>query len=954
MSLNSNQTVSAPAVKGVNILLVDDESRNLDVLESILTSPDYHLVRAKTAEEALMALLDGTFAVMVLDIQMPGTNGIELAHLIKQRKRTQHIPIIFLTAYFQEDKDILHGYEVGAVDYLTKPVDARILKSKIAVFVELFQKNRELTTLNSTLENEVAQRIKAEQALREANVELENRVQERMASHAELAREKEAQARLYDVTLSSITDLAYTFDLEGNWIYANKPLLRLWGKSLQEITGKSSLEIGYPPELAERLLQQVKTVIQSREPVRDEIYFTDAAGVEDCHEYILSPVLAPDGTTVAAVCGTTRLTTERKRVEGLLRQNEALFSALVDQAPNGVYVVDAQFRLQQINARARPAFENVHPQIGRDFAEVMEILWGPTVGGEIVKIFRHTLATGEPYISPRFSETRQDLGEEKSYEWETQRVTLPDGQHGVVCYFSDITEQARAGQAAQRLAAIVESSADAIISKDINGVITSWNYGAEQLFGYHAAEVIGQPITVLMPKERWNEEPNILERIRRGERITHYETIRQRKDGSLIDISLTVSPIKDSTGKIVGASKIVRDITQQKYAERELKRVHVEIVTASQAKDDFLAALSHELRTPLNPVLLLASEAAEDPELSPAIRAQFTTIRNNVELEARLIDDLLDLTRITNGKLSLNVAALDVHAVLQEAIAIVRPELNEKKISLTLQLDSENSAMTGDSVRLQQIFWNVFKNAVKFTPQGGQISVKSRLHDQGKKISIEIQDSGIGLTVPEIEHIFNAFSQGEHAVNKSVHRFGGLGLGLTISRTLVELHAGVIQAKSDGRGHGATFIIELPLSKMETQRAASDTPEIGTQSAAPAKRKAGLRILLVEDHEATRTALIYLLGRQQCKVSAATSVAEARELARQESFDLVLSDIGLPDGDGYALMSELRANFGLKGIALTGYGTEQDVARSQSAGFIAHLTKPVRMESLKKILHEEL
>ena len=544
----------------VNILLVDDEGRNLDVLESILAAPNYRLVRTQTAQEALMALIDGEFAAIVLDIQMPGTNGIELAHLIKHRKRTQHIPIIFLTAYFQEDKDILHGYEVGAVDYLTKPIDSIILKSKIAVFVELFQKNRELAHLNRAMENEIAQRQKAEEALRQANNELEARVQERIAAHAELTQQKEIQTRLYDATLSSITDLAYTFDLEGNWIYANKPLLEIWGKTLPEIVGKSSWELGYPPELAERLRDQVKQVIRTRKPFRGETFFTSAAGVEDYHEYIFSPVFAADGT-VSAVCGTTRLTTERKR------------------------------------------------------------------------------------------------------------------------------------------------------------------------------------------------------------------------------------------------------------AEREIEIARDKALAASRAKDDFLAALSHELRTPLNPVLLLASDAAENPDLPAEIRAQFATIRNNVELEARLIDDLLDITRITHGKLRLNKQSVEVSAVLREAIATVRGEIDEKQITLHLQLAAHPAAMQGDSVRLQQIFWNVLKNAVKFTPAGGSVTVKTQVEQD--KISVHIIDTGIGMTPQEIAHIFTAFSQGEHATTQGIHRFGGMGLGLAISKMLAEMHDGVIYATSRGRDQGATFSIELPLATPE-------------------------------------------------------------------------------------------------------------------------------------------
>ena len=411
-------------------------------------------------------------------------------------------------------------------------------------------------------------------------------------------------------------------------------------------------------------------------------------------------------------------------------------------------------------------------------------------------------------------------------------------------------------------------------------------------------------------------------------------------------------PNKDASGNVIGASKIGRDITQQKKAERELERAHKEAVAASRAKDDFLAALSHELRTPLNPVLLLASDSAENPELPAEIRAQFATIRNNVELEARLIDDLLDITRITHGKLLISMDWVDVHAVLKAAIAMVQSEFDQKQITLALRLSEEQAVTKGDAVRLQQVFWNVLKNAVKFNSQGGRITVETAVFAEGEKITVKITDTGIGLTVDEITHIFESFAQGDHAGSGGSHRFGGLGLGLAISRMLVELHSGVIHAASVGRDQGATFTIELPCAPVgkiddnpaPPEQLATDNPKVAL------KEKTGRRILLVEDHEPTRTALARLLARRDYKVTAATSVEEARAFARQEKFDLVVSDIGLPDGNGYTLMTELRDNFGLKGIALTGYGTEQDVSRAQNSGFVAHLTKPVRIEALEKAL----
>lgn len=505
----------------------------------------------------------------------------------------------------------------------------------------------------------------------------------------------------------------------------------------------------------------------------------------------------------------------------------------------------------------------------------------------------------------------------------------------------DLSEHRHAEATAQWLAAIVESSGDAIIGEDLHGVVTSWNRGAEVLFGYPAAEVIGKTINISTPRE----ELSILERVRRDEHIERYEAVRQRRDGSSVEVSLTISPIKDADGKIIGASKIIHDITDQKNAEKNLERARDEAVAASRAKDDFLAALSHELRTPLNPVLLLASEAARDLELPAKIRRTFDTIRKNVELEARLIDDMLDLTRITRGKLAFDFRAVDLHAVLRDAIAIVRTDLDGKQIALTPDFKAGDAMVSGDAVRLQQIFWNVLKNAVKFTPKNGKINIETRA--AAGKIVVKIADTGIGLTPGELDRAFNAFSQGDHASGRGAHRFGGVGLGLAITRTLVELHSGTIRAESGGRDRGAAFFIELPLAKkteaiLDSARGQSS---LDFSTASPGQNSR-IRILLVEDHEPTRLALAQLLARRHYQVKTAATLAEARALAAGEKFDLVVSDIGLPDGNGCDLMRELRDGQGLKGIALTGYGMEQDIARSRESGFVTHLTKPVRMESL--------
>jgi signal transduction histidine kinase len=571
-----------PGVAPVRILLVDDEMRNLDVLESILHSPDLELVRALNADQALMLLLTGEFAVIVLDIQMPDMSGIDLAKLIKKRRRTQHIPIVFLTAYYHEDEDVLVGYGSGAVDYLTKPINPQILRSKISVFVDLFRKTRLLADSNAALELEIGQRLKAEDALRQANDDLEARVESRTAD--------------------------------------------------------------------------------------------------------------------------------------LMRANNEL----------------------------------------------------------------------------------------------------------------------RASEAALR-ASEAQSTA------------------------------------------------------------------------------------------------------------------------ASHAKDEFLAALSHELRTPLNPVLLLASHAAADPSLPDEVRAEFETIRKNVELEARLIDDLLDLTRVTRGMLRLDLREIDAHEVVLDAVAIMRPEAMEKGLVLVLDLAAEEHSIRGDVVRLQQVFWNLLKNAVKFTPAGGTVSLESRCGPDNGEWTFTIRDSGIGLTAEELEQIFEAFAQGEHARQPGSHRFGGLGLGLAISRKLVEIHEGRIVAASGGRGKGSEFTVTLPLARTLAPGIEA-APEQTGRPAKPGHRhpeRAGPRgqcghILLVEDHAATRSTLAGLLDRRNYEVVAVGSAAQARLAAAKQTFDLLISDIGLPDGGGCELMESLRASRpGLRGIALSGYGMDDDITRSRQAGFVEHLIKPIAIDALE-------
>jgi signal transduction histidine kinase/CheY-like chemotaxis protein/PAS domain-containing protein len=379
-----------------------------------------------------------------------------------------------------------------------------------------------------------------------------------------------------------------------------------------------------------------------------------------------------------------------------------------------------------------------------------------------------------------------------------------------------------------------------------------------------------------------------------------------------------------------------------------------DILAASRAKDDFLAALSHELRTPLNPVLLLASDCAGNRDYPQEAREAFRVIEKNALLEARLIDDLLDLTRIEHGKTSLERQRVDLHSVLADALVTIRAESGARDREIQVELQAQPSVVQGDAARLQQVFWNLLKNAIKFTPAGGCIRVLSNHDPDLQEIAIQISDTGIGLSPDEVERIFGAFVQGEHAASGRGHRFGGLGLGLAISRKLVELHGGRIRAASDGRNRGATFTVTLPTASPALSREAPFLSFTETRPPMEASKGANepvrQRLLLVEDHEPTRVPLARLLERRGFGVCAVGSATEALAEADRQLFDLVLSDIGLPDGDGFSLMKELRDLHHLKGIALTGYGTEDDIARGREVGFVAHLTKPIGIVELDRTL----
>jgi signal transduction histidine kinase/ActR/RegA family two-component response regulator len=373
----------------------------------------------------------------------------------------------------------------------------------------------------------------------------------------------------------------------------------------------------------------------------------------------------------------------------------------------------------------------------------------------------------------------------------------------------------------------------------------------------------------------------------------------------------------------------------------ELQKTNLELeekVRSNMAKDQFLAMLSHELRTPLTPVLASALALESETELPKDIHESLQMIRRNVELEARLIDDLLDLTRIDRGKVQLNFEIVDAHTLLQNALEICQPEIDRKHLRPSLNLSARKVHMRADPARLQQIFWNLINNAVKFTSRDGQITITTS-NDSDGQLRVEIADTGIGIEPEALPKIFDAFEQGDRT------QLGGLGLGLAISKTLVEAHQGAITAQSDGRNKGSRFTLVFPTREIAQAQVA---PTVSPTS--PQRHQ--MRILLVEDHEDTNRSLTNLLRRRGYHVHSALNFQSALELSEKEDFDVLVSDLGLPDGNGIDLMRTISSKRPLVGIALTGFGMEADVLRSREVGFQHHLVKPIDLNKLDGLIQE--
>lgn len=752
---------------------------------------------------------------------------------------------------------------------------------------------------------------------------------------------------------------------------------------------------------------------------------------------------------------------ERDETLEALLESKAKIGRILESISDLFYSLDREWRFVDINT-------NTELRFGKPRAEL--------IGHVIWDVYPHAVD------SPLFPNLSKAMEENVAVHFELASRIVPDtwfdahaypSTAGLNVYLRDITERKRAEVTSHLLASIVESSEDAIISKDLNGVINSWNKAAERLFGYTAEEAIGRPVTMLIPPERFDEEPAILARIAKGQLVDHYETIRRRKDGSLIDISLTISPLRNDQGIITGASKIARDISERKQRERELnfqshllnaveqaviatdlkgtvlywnafaeslygwssgealgtniidltpaaetletageilatlrrgeswsgefltrkkdgtlfpaqitdspifaadgeligivgvstditerkraeeersrllaseRKARSDAEEANNLKDEFLATLSHELRNPLNVILgyaevLLRSEEAKQSDF---VRRAAEILKRNALAQSQLVRDLLDLSRLHMGKLSLNREAVSLITTIENAVETVQDEATAKNVELRVIAPQEVLFVDVDPLRLEQAVWNLLNNAVKFTPGGGTVVVRlSREANQGV---ISVEDTGEGIDPAFLPHVFEMFRQAD-ATNSRRH--GGLGIGLALVQQLVQLQDGTVSVSSAGPGQGAQFTIKLPLSREAKSISKAPSTDVDVLSQ--------MRILIVDDSVDTVDMLSRLFEMDGAIVNTARSGAEALRIVGHEHFDVILSDISMPGMDGFELLHLLRdlpATKDTPVLALTGFGRAEDVARAKAEGFFSHVTKPIDLGQLVETLQE--
>jgi PAS domain S-box-containing protein len=734
---------------------------------------------------------------------------------------------------------------------------------------------------------------------------------------------------------------AYTCDPSGRITYYNREAVRLWGREprLNDPTDRfcgsfKLFAVDGTPITHDRCWMALALQDNADYTAR-QIIIERPCGERRVAMAHASPIHDEHGRVIGAI-NILVDTTDRVRAEEALRRKEAELTDFVETAPVGMHWVGPDGIIRWANqAELQMLGYSREEYVGRDIADFHA---DPPVIADILCRLRNReqLRSYAARLRCRDGSIRNVLID-SSVLWDGDRFVHTR------CLTRDVTAQKRAEAAQARLAAIVESSDDAILSKTLDGVIQSWNGGAERLFGYTAEEAVGQPIALVIPPDRVDEERGLLDRLRRGERVHHFETVRVAKDGRRLDISLTVSPVRDDGGHVVGASTIARDVTERKRLEDELRVRAEQLAEADRRKDRFLALLAHELRNPLAPI----RNGVEVLKLAEADSRRRASVRAMMERQithlVRLVDDLLDVSRITRGTLELRRSRVRLADVVSSAVETARPLIDAGGHALAVTVPKEPILLDADLTRLAQVISNLLTNSAKYTPPGGRIWLTAEV--QNGAAVVVVRDNGIGIPAEALPRIFDMFSRVDRDIERST---GGLGIGLALVRTLVEMHGGTVTAASDGEGKGSTFRMTLPVLASRT-----DVRKPDNQS--ERWRGTGHRVLVVDDNLDGAHSMALMLELTGGEVRTAHDGVEAVAVAEEFRPEVILMDVGMPRMNGYEAVRRIRQapwGRGVRIIAMTGWGQERDRERSRAAGFDGHLVKPVNLPELEKMLKE--
>jgi len=742
--------------------------------------------------------------------------------------------------------------------------------------------------------------------------------------------ESRFEAERLRTTLQSIGDGVAVTDAAGRVVSLNAVAERLTGWSGGEAAGR-------PLEEIFRIVDE-----DTRQPVDNPVVRALRGGgiVGLAHHTILigrdgtewpiddsaAPVRGADGAVAGSVL-VFRDVSERRRTEQTLRASEEELSDFFENASVGLHWIDADGRILRANKTdmamlGYAADEYIgHPvtEFHADRPVVDEIL-DRLARGETLRNFPARLRCRDGSI--------RHVLISSNARWDRGRFAHSR------CVVLDVTERRQADEIRGLLAAVVESTEDAVITKSLEGVILSWNAGARAMLGYSAEEVVGRPVNLLIPESRWEEELAILERVREAKRVEPFETQRVARGGRVIDISLTVSPIRDEHGGIIGASSIARDIGQRKALEQSLR-------DSDRRKDEFLAVLAHELRNPLAPIRSGVAALRLSLPDDTTLRHVGGIIERQVRQMSRLLDDLLDVSRITHNKLELRMEPLTLQAVIDSALETSRPLVESAGQTVSVSAPPEPVPIVADPMRIAQVFANLISNASKYSHPGAAIRIGVALH--AREVAISVSDDGIGIAAEALPTIFDVFSQASQARTRAQ---GGVGIGLSLVKGLVELHGGRVSASSRGLDQGSTFEVRLPLA-----RVAANPPSPADDPVATAPL--GRRVVIADDNRDGADSLTMVVQAFGCDVRTAYDGAGAVHQAQSFRPHVVFLDLGMPGMDGLEAARRIRAlpnGDTLLLVAVTGWGQERDRQLTSEAGFDAHVVKPADPFALRALI----